>query len=105
MKLNRIILFLSLLYFSGKCIARKPADVFSPDKRISFSFHLVRGALYYSVSFRNQPLITNSSLGLQFLDADFENILRSGTIKFSKGSEDYELIVGKTSKVHHPFNQ
>ncbi|MFL5741263.1 MAG: glycoside hydrolase family 97 protein [Flavisolibacter sp.] len=95
----------SLFYFCREGNARKQAEVFSPDKRIAFSISLHQGRLYYSVSFRHQMLMENSALGLQFLDADFEDNLTSGKINYISGSEDYELVVGKTSKVHHPFNQ
>ncbi len=83
------------LFFAA---AQKPVQLTSPNGQLRFSISLKKGAVQYSVSFKNKALIAGSPLRLQFSDGGFQNLIMARPV-FSDTTESYELVVGKTKNV------
>lgn len=94
---------LLLLHITGiislSVTAQKTIRLTSPDVRLVFSLKLQKGTAQYSVTFKDNLLIDKSPLSMQFENGPFKNNLSSGKPIFVDTTEQYELIVGKTSKV------
>src|SRR5204862_7967176 len=98
-------LFIVLL-LSFNLLAQKNIKLNSPNKQLSFSFNNNKEGLSYKVSFKSKPIINNSSVSLDFLGAgEFKTNIKVGNPIFRAGTEDYELIVGKTKSVHDPYSE
>lgn len=96
-----VILILSFFAFSQRHIR-----ISSPDKAITFSFRLTKTAPVYSVSYRGDELISDSELGLSFLEAgSFKHNLKLLRPLFREAEEKYQLIAGKTSAVNERFSE
>lgn len=108
-KRYQVIKFLFLLSFSlslFSLLAQKNSLLTSPDGRLSFSFSLVQQQPQYSVKFRGQTIIGNSSLGLLFNDGtDFTKSIRTGKTIISEKTESYSLVVGKTRFVNDHYRE
>src|SRR4249919_573212 len=103
MKLSIAVIF---LFLSFNIPAQKNIKLGSPDKRLSFSFQNNKEGLFYNIFFKNKPLINNSSISLDFSGTgEFKKNIKVGTPIFRNGTEDYELIVGKTRSVHDPYSE
>src|SRR3984885_1516080 len=85
----------------------------SPDQRLVMRFATVAGKesngtggkLVYSITFRGKPLLDESALALEL---DGQPAL-GGNVQIieitpGKGSDDYTLVAGKVSDVHHQYN-
>jgi alpha-glucosidase len=95
-----------LLILSGSAAAQKNAiRLASPNGQIVFTLRVADTASY-NVSYRNRPIITNSSMSFSFLEmGEFKKNLKVTRPVFRKGEEKYELIVGKSRFVHQPFQE
>ena len=85
--------------------AQKNIMLSSPNHDITFSLRQLKGTIVYGVAFKGEKIIDNSSLGLQFDNANFENNLTINTAHFKDTTEDYELFAGKTKQVHSHYKQ
>src|ERR1044072_3015396 len=85
--------------------AQKSYHLTSPDKNLVFNFYNEAGKAAYSVSYKKQLIIDKSFLSLQFKDGVFSNNLKAGKAAFHDSTEDYNLIVGKTSHVHDAYKE
>jgi len=85
--------------------AQKKISLTSPDGSISFSFKLVKNSMNYSVAFKQKILIDNSSLGLQFDSDNFANNIKMNKPLYRDTTENYDLVVGKTSHVHTHYKE
>ncbi len=85
--------------------AQKNIRLSSPNNDITFSLKQLKGTIEYSVAFKGEKIIDNSSLGLKFNDIYFVNNLRTGKAQFKDTTEDYELFTGKTKQVHTHYKQ
>ena len=85
--------------------AQKNIRLTSPDGRILFSFSVKNRSAFYSVMFKDKPIINASPLTLEFDNGLFGNNIKIGKPIFREADEDYELIVGKTKKVHDHFKE
>ncbi len=102
MKLVPLLLVFSIATVS----AQKNIRLSSPNGSISYSFHINDGQAFYNISFKNKSIINNSSLSLNFFEnGEFKKNLKSGKTIFKNGTEDYELITGKTKSVHQPYHE
>src|SRR5258706_2335081 len=100
---NFPILF--FVVFAIPVAAQKNIMLSSPGHDITFSLRQIKGTIVYSISFKGEKIIDNSSLGLQFDNANFENDLNINTAHFKDTTEDYELFAGKTKQVHSHYKQ
>lgn len=99
----RVVVIFLLSFLNG--IAQKNIKLSSPNKQLIFSFQVSKEGALYNVSFKNKPIINNSVIGLEFLEGGELKTLKAGKPIFRKGTEDYELIVGKTRSVHDPYSE
>ena len=86
MKFRVVVIFL-LSFFN--VIAQKNIKLSSPNKQLSFSFQNNKEGLYYNISFKNKPVINNSSISLDFPGSKFQENIKGGKPIFRKGTEDY----------------
>lgn len=86
--------------------AQQMASVKSPDGQIVFSFVLTREMPSYQVSYSGQTIVKNSELSLVFKEnGRFSANLNMLKTKLESVDDRYELIIGKTKNVHHPYRQ
>lgn len=102
---NRTIVFL-LLFVSSNVFAKQGITVTSPDKKIEFQLGKDQSGLIYRVSYKGQLLADNSRLSISFKEGGaFGKDIILGKPEFKKMEETYDLIVGKSSKVHSVSNK
>jgi len=86
----------------------------SPDKNLTITFQVLtekdsqlpEGKLVYSATFKGESVIEQSALSLHFSDNELplgQKVRITGSRTSSK-EENYNLITGKTSRVHDYFN-
>jgi alpha-glucosidase len=80
--------------------AQKNIRVASPDGNIVFTFRLDNKIPQYAVIYMGKPIIDYSNLSLVFDDGRFESNLKLNKPVYTDTTEEYDLIVGKTSRVH-----
>jgi alpha-glucosidase len=86
---------------AGNLFAQKSIRIQSPDHQIVFSFRLTNIAPVYEVEYKGKRLVNTSTLELVFSEeGNFSSGLVAGKPVFRTGDETYELVVGKSKKVH-----
>ena len=80
--------------------AQKNIHLSSPDDNIKFSFELRKGKTTYQLAFKNKTLLDKSELDLVFAAGSFNNnrLLLNKPV-YRDTTEEYDLVVGKTSHV------
>src|ERR1700755_2834445 len=102
---NCLIIFLSMLVASS-AFAKQGITVISPDKKIVFVVDKDQSGLIYKVSYKGQLLVDNSRLSISFKEGGiFGQNISIGKPEYKKMEETYDLIVGKSSKVHSVSNE
>ncbi|WP_295668456.1 glycoside hydrolase family 97 protein [uncultured Mucilaginibacter sp.] len=103
---HRGILFVWCLFFCSNTFAGKIVTVSSPDANIRFSLSTDNEGLYYRVIYKGVLMVDNSRLNLSFKEGGtFNNHVVISSAKPEKVTEDYDLLIGKTSKVHSESNR
>ncbi|MFT3682205.1 MAG: glycoside hydrolase family 97 protein [Ferruginibacter sp.] len=106
MKEIKTIVVFYCTFFCSIAIAQKKIELPSPDGKIVFSFTLQKNKPVYSIAYSKQPLVQNAALNLVFDDAQpLEHCSIRQSPEFSAGTESYNLIVGKTVSVNHPYKK
>jgi hypothetical protein len=85
--------------------AQKKIQLASPNKNIVFNFKMNDKRPFYNILFKGKSLVEESGLGLQIKNGQFENELVFGKPVYRNGYENYELVVGKASKVTARYNE
>ena len=102
---TRLLIFLLILAFENVS-AQRSFTVSSPDKSINFWLSTDQGGITYRVTYKGTLLVDNSRLKISFQEGRaFDHDLQLGKPQLQHLQEDYNLIVGKTSKVHSDCNQ
>lgn len=102
----KIPAFIICMFICGSLLAQKKTMITSPDGSIVFSLQISNGKPQYTVAYKKQQLIQNSQLGI-ILD-DGKPLQKCSMIQapeMSAAVENYQLIVGKTSEVNHPYKK
>ena len=103
--LRRVALMICLLS-SLNAFAKKTVTVTSPDNNIKFLLRTDNAGLYYQVFYKGVLLVDNSRLNLVFKESGaFNNGLTISPAQPERITEDYDLLIGKTSKVHSESNR
>jgi alpha-glucosidase len=93
-------------YCCKPAFAQKTIQITSPDGLLQYAFKLKGKTASYNVSFKKQPIIVDAALSLTFSgNSEFKDDLTIIGAVFREAAEQYELIVGKTKKVNHPFRE
>ncbi|MDB5137873.1 MAG: glycoside hydrolase [Mucilaginibacter sp.] len=102
---SRFIVLL-LLFTAPYAFAKQGFTVSSPDKKILFILSSDQVGLTYQVSYKGELLVDSSRLSISFKEGGvFGKNVKLGKPILEKVEEDYNLIVGKSSKVHSISNQ
>src|SRR5580698_1994940 len=90
-------------------VSEKDIEVRSPDGGIRFLFRCMKGVPEYDLHYEGLSLIEHSRLSLNFGDLPrsypFGAFLKPGAPVVTEGTDDYRLVVGKTSEVHDRYRQ
>ena len=107
MKRKRFIYLGVFIYslLSSIGYAQSNINLLSPNGNLQFKFQLRKGVPSYEVSFKKQQLIRSSAIGFEFDYGFFGKNLKINKPKYVTGNETYELIVGKTQKVHSHYRE
>ena len=98
--------FFPFLIVCFPAIGQKNITLTSPDRAIQFTFKLVDKEPVYNVSFKQKTIISDAKLSLSFLEqGSFSGNLKIQRPVFREGEEEYDLIVGKTSRVNDRFRE
>lgn len=92
-----------------------PVEVSSPDHQIALSFKVqpgknqqaagADGQLVYNVTFHGKKIFEDSALRLELADqAPLGASVHITNATPGSGTDDYNLLAGKTSAVHDPYN-
>src|ERR1700740_3738965 len=101
---NRLLVFLSMLVASSS-FAKQGITVTSPDKKIVSVVDKDQSGLIYRVSYKGQLLVDKSRLSISFKEGGtFGKDITMGKPVFKKMEETYDLIIGKSGKVHSVNN-
>ena len=101
----RLTIFFLLISVSA-VFAKQGVTVTSPDKKIAFILNADQSGLTYRVSYKGQLLVDNSRLSISFKEGGiFGQNITLGKPVFKKMEETYDLVIGKTSKVHSLSNE
>jgi alpha-glucosidase len=101
----RIAAIYLCILFPVLLTAQKKFNLTSPDGNIGFTFYNENDHIAYSVSYKKQFIVDKSFLGLEFKDGAFVNNLKAGKPVYHDSTEDYNLITGKTSRVHDTYKE
>lgn len=105
MQFLNYVLFSALLISNSALVAQKKVHLSSPDKNIHFQFELSRSGPSYAVTYKGKKIIAPSALDFRFDNGDFKTNLGLNKPITQKGFEEYELIVGKASKISSSYNE
>ena len=85
---------------------QKEMSVASHDKNIIFTFKLTDSAPIFKVSYKNKPILNNSSLQFNFIEGGkFASHLKASKPVYTERIEPYELVVGKNKKITSQYTQ
>ncbi len=102
----RIIFFSLFLLLPGYLFAQKEIRVTSPDGHIVFALNTNNNSPSYSVTFKKNSLVANSSLGLDLQGTEaLQKITVIQPPVFEEVNENYKLVVGKASSVNNHYRQ
>jgi alpha-glucosidase len=97
-----ILFFTPFLFFAQQ----KEIKLESPDKNILFLFDMNQKSPFYSVSFKNEGIIKNSELSLDFKDSGhFGSNLKIKNVIYKNINERYSLIVGKVKTAQNHYSE
>ena len=112
------IYLLSVVSLSGSMLASAqsgPLEVSSPDRQISMHFNIridkatqangQDGQLVYSVAFHGKQVFEDSAIRLELTDQKpLGGNVHVTHAASDSGVDDYQLLAGKVSAVHDPYN-
>lgn len=97
---------LTALFMIPAAYAQKNISLKSPDGNIVFSFKLTPQKPLYKVQYKGKELIGDSELGFSFKEQGaFGAKLLTPKAVYSQTDEQYELVIGKASKVRNHYKQ
>src|SRR6476661_4621444 len=98
------ILVILFLFVCCK-IYSQTTQLSSPDKTIRFQFERKQQSPFFSIYYKNTPVITASPLSLCFDKDSFGTRTAMDKPVFTSGVEIYDLVVGKSRHVNDPYNE
>ncbi|HUS03690.1 MAG TPA: glycoside hydrolase family 97 N-terminal domain-containing protein, partial [Chitinophagaceae bacterium] len=97
---------LCVLLLAAFLFAQKEVRLTSPDGNIVFTLQLNKAVPEYSIAFKKNVLIKNSTLNLVFEDKGPIKIFGSNQAPvFTEVNENYDLVVGKAKRVNNHYKQ
>jgi alpha-glucosidase len=86
-------------------LGQKTYSLKSPNGAIGFTFKTVKGEAFYTVSYKNTPVIDNSSVSLNFEEDGALHDLNITKVAKDRVKDSYDLIVGKTKTVQNDYRE
>lgn len=84
---------------SRSLISQSPVTLLSPNNSIAFHYKIDKSRFFYSVTYKNKPVVEYSPLSLHFADEEFKNNLILNKPILKDTTDEYDLLLGKTSHV------
>ncbi|WP_029904864.1 glycoside hydrolase family 97 protein [Prevotella sp. 10(H)] len=103
--MKQIQTILLLLFITFPIWAQKSVKLASPDGKLKFELRLGAKQPEYNISYDKVMLIKDSPLSIEFSDGWWGENLKITKPVHRVLKEDYELIVGKSRKVHSHCNE
>lgn len=100
--------FFFLMFFTPLLILAqdKATTLNSPDKNITFSLNINEKMVFYAVSFKNETIIENSELSLDFKDSGhFGRDVKIKNVAYKNVNEKYSLVVGKVKTAQNKYSE
>ncbi len=104
MKQAYITILVLLFTFMG-CSEEKPVTVNSPDGNIQLDVTVIDGRIFYSVNYKQTPLIGKSLLGFLLKDSGFDKDFKIENIEHSSFSDTWDQIWGEEITVDNTYNE
>jgi len=106
MLLYRRLMVVLFLLISANALANKIVTLTSPDSKIKFFLSTDKDGLYYRVTYKGIVMVDKSRLNISFKEGGaFNNNLLMAAANPQRITEDYNLLIGKTNKVHSENNR
>ena len=106
MSVLKRLLFAMFLLLAVNSFAKKVITITSPDAKIKFWLSTDKDGLYYRVAYKGILMVDISRLNISFKEGGaFNHDLVIVPANPERLTEDYELIIGKASKVHSECNR
>ncbi len=98
--------FVLCLLTAANAFAKKTVFITSPDTKIKVWLSTDNNGLYYRVAYNGILMVDTSRMNISFKEggAFNHNLVMISAIR-EKLAEDYDLVIGKTSKVHSESNR
>ena len=98
-KLSYLVLFI--------CTISSAQSILSPSKKLQLSFSISKeGKPTYSVNFKNQPIVKESSLGIVLKDADDLAVnFKIDSIGHKSVNETWQPVLGEQSNIKNNYNE
>ena len=103
--MKKIIVFVLILNIVPISVMAQSVSLSSPDGNLQFRFKMGKQLPAYEITFRNQMLLSNATLSLDFDSGIFGENLKMGKPVYRTGNETYELVVGKTKTAHSKYKE
>ncbi|RYE19053.1 MAG: glycoside hydrolase family 97 protein, partial [Sphingobacteriaceae bacterium] len=106
MSIKNFLSVILLAFISIKVSAKNNLTVTSPDKNIRFKLQVDQAGLVYQVTYKGIVLLDHSRLNISFQNGGaFTSDIKLNLLQIHHLEENYDLVIGKTSKVHSVCNQ
>ncbi len=106
MSVKKYLFAILLAFITANVSAKNNLTVISPDKNIRFELQTDQAGLIYQVTYKGIVLLDYSRLNISFQNGGaFTSGLSLNRPQLQHLEENYNLIVGKTSKVYSACNQ
>lgn len=102
---KKLLLIAILLHSCTLLLSQKKLSLQSPDGHLQFGLSQTKDGPLYTVAYKKKMLLAPSPLGLQFDSTRFGAGFSMGKPVVSLKEEVYDLVVGKTRHVNHPFRE
>ncbi len=100
----RVITILFFLLACQQGGAQQRMRLASPNGNIVFMCWLKNGSPQYMVMYKGKPVLQPSAMKLVFDDGSpFDHATLKQPAAYSEGTENYQLVIGKTKAVEHPY--
>ena len=104
-KRNLLTIVCATLVLGSLCHAANQVTVLSPSENHAIRFSLIDGLPYYSVSYHDSPILTNSGLSLDFEGGEFSGTFVIAGKRARSNNRSWVPVVGSRSSYPDAFNE
>src|SRR6266487_61598 len=104
--ISKRILFFIFLFLGNYLFAQREVRLSSPDGNIVFTLRISEDLPVYSIAFKKNSLIENSSINLDVDEiGKLQKAFFSRPFVFKEVNENYTLVVGKAKNINNHYRQ